>query len=983
MKNLFKISLAVVMSMFVLSCTTDMTEDVNVNIAGQTTLTLSLGEATKTYLGDKSGESYPLYWSEGDQISVNGVVSEALKSVPTGATNAEFAFSGALNAPYSVVYPANADGANEVTFLANQTYTAGTFCNGAAPMYGYTESSELAVQMHHLAGVIQLAVSGEATLSKVVLIAEKGNLAGTYTVDCATGALTEKVGTTSTMTTLTFGEGLALGAEATPLYIAVPAGDFGVVSALLYSTTDEVMTVKFNTTSKPVSAGKVREFAPFVYAGTVDTSDYVIDSKEALIRFAANPTRSATVVADIDMTGYNWTSVKDFAHTFDGGNFEIKGLNAPLFYSTESAILKNIKLSNVNILVNQLYVQEDSHRALAGALARYIVGGEVSNCSASGEMEINLAFKNADTDLSATSEYAVGVGGIAGIIKDATTVTKLTNRVNIKITSLLGAAGESKFHNNIGGITGHLPGLTLLEECYNYGNISYIPNHTSTTIRCGGIVGYATSVGTYNKVENHGDISLNLITTGTYYVGGVVGLPYSTTDLKFESCKNSGAITVGSAVSADGMYVGHIAGYQNGHNVTFSNCEASGDITLACDCANLYTGLMGRFYASTSTLFSHTIENCTTSANLTTTPDFSATGSSYPTLGFADTRSSAYSCLTMKNYNVSGNIKVEGSFASFTYISGFVGYWRCKTNSKYKLLMENCTYSGDIYINATFENRPTVGGCLAYNSGNYATMTNVKNTGNITFHSTIDNEKDIKTWVAIGGVVGYNGQEINMTGCSNSGDITVSGNLKSRVYNAATETEPASWGDITTLRVGGCIGSYVPNEDNRYNTKNLINTGNVTLGKEGVTTEINGLELGGVIGRLGAYYISALYNEGDITVVNVVDHDKANTKIGGVIGSLPSTLSNAKSVCTISAVGYTGQVGMAMGIPYAEATKVTNGQFGGKMIVKTIWEESEDAHVPVEEEVTASNFHQFIYSNAVYTADQAATDTCTYLAPTK
>ena len=888
------------------------------------------------------------------------------------------------NAPYSVVYPATASGANEVTFLANQTYTAGTFCNGAAPMYGYTESSELAVSMHHLAGVIRLAVSGEATLSKVVLIAEKGNLAGTYTVDCATGALTEKVGTTSTMTTLTFGEGLALGAEATPLYIAVPAGDFGVVSASLYSTTGEVMTVKFNTTSKPVSAGKVREFAPFVYAGTVDTSDYVIDSKEALIRFAANPTRSATVVADIDMTGYNWTPVKDFAHTFDGGNFEIKGLKAPLFYSTESAILKNIKLSNVNILINELYVQENSHRALAGALARYIVGGEVSNCSASGEMEINLAFKNADTDLSASSNFAVGIGGIAGNIKDATVVKNVTNRVNIKITSLFGAAGESKFYANIGGVTGHLPGLTLLEECYNYGNITFVPNQTTTTIRLGGVLGYAPSIGTYNKVENHGNISLNLKTTGSYYVGGVVGLPYSETDLKFDTCKNSGAISVAKTVSCDALYVGHIGGYHNAHNVTFSSCEASGDgITLACDCSNLYTGLMARFYANKSTAASHTIENCTNSANLTTTSDFSASGASYPTLGFVDTTSDGLSCLTMKNYNVSGKLKIEGSFRGYLYISGLVGYWRSKNNSAYKLLMENCTFSGSIDIKASIENRPTVAGCLAYNSGNYATLKNVKNTGNITFHNTLDATKDVKTWVAIGGVVGYDGQEINMTGCSNSGNVTVLGNFKTRVYNAATDTTPESWGDVTTLRVGGCIGSYAPNNDSRYNTKNLINTGNVTLGKEGVTTEINGVELGGVIGRVGSYKISKLYNEGDITVVNVVNHDKANTKIGGVVGSLPSTLSDAKSVCTISAVGYTGQVGMAMGIPYAEATKVTNGQFGGKMIVKTIWEEAEDTYIPVEEEVTASDFHKFIYSNAVYTAELATADSCTYLAPAK
>ena len=87
MKKLTNIFVAVAVALFALSCATDMTIDESVNLAdganGQTTLTLSL-EETRTQLADKVGEQYPLVWGEGDQISLNGVVSSALSASQAG-----------------------------------------------------------------------------------------------------------------------------------------------------------------------------------------------------------------------------------------------------------------------------------------------------------------------------------------------------------------------------------------------------------------------------------------------------------------------------------------------------------------------------------------------------------------------------------------------------------------------------------------------------------------------------------------------------------------------------------------------------------------------------------------------------------------------------------------------------------------------------------------------------------------------------------
>ena len=98
MKNLAKIFTAIVVAFAAYSCVADATEDLGVQIGngeGQTTLTLSL-EESRTQLGEKADGIYPLYWSEGDVIAVNGQQSAALTEGAAGKASATFTFEPAV-----------------------------------------------------------------------------------------------------------------------------------------------------------------------------------------------------------------------------------------------------------------------------------------------------------------------------------------------------------------------------------------------------------------------------------------------------------------------------------------------------------------------------------------------------------------------------------------------------------------------------------------------------------------------------------------------------------------------------------------------------------------------------------------------------------------------------------------------------------------------------------------------------------------------
>jgi len=234
---------------------------------GYTTITVGMPES-RTSLGAKEDGIYAIYWSDGDQIVVNGAASTRMEIDENNKKSATFHFEGSLlKPPFYLTYPytansACAEGKPTVVFAAEQEYVANSFGVGYAPMCGYIESGEASMQ--HLAGVLQFTVKGTNKLSTIEIIAEEGKaLAGEFDVDCKSGTLTAIESTATNKITYTANQTLT--ADGTAFHITVPKGIEGVCKVVLTDSAGQKMNLKW--TASNVSAGVVREFTPFTFKG--------------------------------------------------------------------------------------------------------------------------------------------------------------------------------------------------------------------------------------------------------------------------------------------------------------------------------------------------------------------------------------------------------------------------------------------------------------------------------------------------------------------------------------------------------------------------------------------------------------------------------------------------------------------------------------------------------------------------------------------
>ena len=465
MKNLTKIFM-VVAALVAVSCTTDVTEDLGVAVGGQTEFVLSL-EESRTQLGEKAGEVYPLYWSEGDKISVNGIESNALASGNSAV--ATFTVSGVVNTPYCIAYPAA--NAGEVVFAAEQSYVEGTFSNGASTMYGYSENGG-GLALNHLTGVLKIGVTGNKTLSYAQISnVSRTPIAGAFALDFTNGELSATEASKE-LIGYSFGEGVALSSEPTYLHVAVPAGVYDALYVTLYDNEGGVMyaTVKAND-EKPLAAGKVREFSnSIVY--TPNSAVFVVKDAESLKAFAAQATDSAKdvlFVADVDMTGEEWTPIEGYAKNVLGNGYAIKGLTAPLF-GTTSASIKGLHLVDVAINAN--------NQPVMGALACKLQTTEetiptIESCSVSGTIVVeNTTFvpdgNNTDTEMN--------YGGLIGTAYGAN-INNCVNNVAITVNQVAVEGNTAKVRPYVAGILGCAYYTKLADGTYVYTHLNGCVNN--------------------------------------------------------------------------------------------------------------------------------------------------------------------------------------------------------------------------------------------------------------------------------------------------------------------------------------------------------------------------------------------------------------------------------------------------------------------------------------------------------------------------
>ena len=965
MKNLTKIFFAVVAGMFAFSCVTDTTEDLGINAGAevQSTVTASLEQA-RTQLGEKADGVYPLYWSEGDAIAVNGVASNPLTA--GGSANADFKFNSELVYPIHAVYPAPAEGvvaetegAQVVTFAAVQPYTVGTFAPGVAPMYGYAEAEGSAVQFNHLSGVLCLNIKGNGeVLTSATISAQSGVIAGNFDVDCTTGALTAHADASNTVS-VTFGEGLTLGEEATPIYVAVPAGDHGYVSITLHTADSQKMTIQFNSSNKPIAVGVVREFKEVEFeANNLDSEWLEIYTVDDMLTFAKNAANfrwvGAKLMATIDMSEVDWTPAEGFSKIFDGNRdagHKIVGLNAPLFGQT-SGTIKNLNL-NVNIETDDAKYYNSNTTVMALAGLACITEGPISNCTVSGK--VYWAKK------AANSHTYVFVGGVVAWAKKGTSFYNVKNEADVTTTK----ANNTTFLGGIAAMNGSNggDGEASIINCENAGDITVeAKNYSSTTNRnsyIGGITGSTFIPITITGCKNSGNVSHHDAYTKNCHIGGIYGVQYSIKQASINNCENTGAIYANTTCK-ENCYIGGIMGSFSTpkyDGVNLSNLKNSGNITAegqAIQRGVYIGGIAGNFSNNTDdTTFD--VENWYNSGTITSNASGNLAATTYTLyLGGVFGNGTRVNVINVDNagsiiygadsnfgkpsentdlfiggvggYRVTGSAKNCDNSGTI-YLRGGNGYHHHQVGgvfgqiNTYSAVMENCTNSGNFEAEETFKpKRCRLGGlvgCLYY-----STIKNCVNTGNINY-----NAQQTSNQMYLGGVVGY-------AYSSSTGNLIIENVANSGKFTVNKGVSSAS----AQICVAGIVGSAQKIYTDASCIKNCTNIGDIEIN---LPTTFTGVDVGGIIAH-----------HSNITNLNIA-------------------FSGNKSYSTITALGWTiADVGTVKGTANVTALLPTNCSAGGKIVFtsETV-EAGEDTngdkeYITVETPgaITADNWFNYVYA---------------------
>lgn len=268
MNKLLKNAVALILALLAVACQGDITTDKTIG-GGISSLTIST-PATRTYLGTKDSDTYPLYWSEGDRIVVNGVTSNEAVINPSNPSSASFTFDAVVNYPLSILYSATTS-AGCVCFPQEQTYEQNSIKSEYAPMYGYVAQSSDRVTLNHLAAILRFSLKSAKEGISLDHISVKSNsnetLSGIYAIDCTTGAITPNSNTSSNVI-YTCDTPLSTSEEKV-FHIVLPAGTYNDSCTISFVDSNGG-TMSSVWTPKSLKAGVVREFKTITYKAGIN-----------------------------------------------------------------------------------------------------------------------------------------------------------------------------------------------------------------------------------------------------------------------------------------------------------------------------------------------------------------------------------------------------------------------------------------------------------------------------------------------------------------------------------------------------------------------------------------------------------------------------------------------------------------------------------------------------------------------------------------
>ncbi len=619
MRKIFKTVAALAVVIFA-SCTNELMNENNAPIDSETTVVGVGFVESKTYLGDLVDGARKVYWSDGDQIAINGNGSIEI-AISENKNFAEFTFVGNLAYPYSVLYPASAYvDASTISLPAVQAAADGTFATNCAPMSCVAQEGE-PIALHHLTSVVRLQVKlpaesehADHKLAKIEFRGKAGEqVSGQFSIDYAAATLAatstadaDKVVTTRVDKTLSN--------DAIDVFVVVPAREYtDGFSVRFIDNKGHYMDIATNTitlTKGDIKSMPVVEFAP---TGTLVGVE--IASAEDLVAFAkafnsgeydnVSPlvvTLKNEIVFD-DATNAAWTSIgsveyeaegavnRRFDGSFYGQGFAIKNwhsTNKPLFATTNGGIIKDLVIDSSSSMTFSLNIIAESHY---GVIIGDAFSTVIENCT-------NKAPVSLDNCVANGLATRLDVGGIVGRTDQNSQIIGCTNEGTIesKNTCNFGLTAEDAVPQAtvyMGGICGYC--RCSIIDCSNTGDIT--SNYNAYEKATAGIV--ARIINAENTVQNctnYGNIIDNSARTPAdpvnkldynreIYVSGVAAIQGCST---IDKCSNSGSITLGTDVKF--VYVGGVVGKTNNSSTVLSNLTNSGEIKSTAGVRYLYMG---------------------------------------------------------------------------------------------------------------------------------------------------------------------------------------------------------------------------------------------------------------------------------------------------------------------------------------------------------------------------------------------------------
>ncbi len=842
MKTFTRIFMAVV-ALFAFACTTDTTFDQGVELGngangeGETLISLSMAES-RTQLGeyDADAQQYPMYWSEDDQISVNGVSSTAIvlsedKKVATFTIP-----SGSLGDTWRIAYPAAAD--KQVEFAVEQTHTNGTFGDNVTTMYALSAAGAN-VELHHLTGVLKIGITGSAKLTHAqISTIDRAPIAGSFNLDFESGELTA-TDSASEVVEYSFGEGVTLSSEPTYIHAAVPAGVYDELYVTLYDNEGGVMyaTVKAPDTNQ-LEVGTVREFKNNIpYAP--NTSLFVIKDYATLCAFKAavestdGLAKDAVLVADVTVPADTdidtekgevaWSSIngENYTNTLRGNGYAIKGLKQPLFKHTAASI-KGVHLEDVNITATAPDI---------APLACAILNSEavIEHCSAKGKMHIT-----GTSTLEAVNNGRLHYAGLIGYSISTATFSDLYTDVDIELDgtypvvpyiagSVTFTTGKLVNVTNHGSMTFkgtaknsadtmlavHLSGVTYvgiggLENCINgmensdgtVGSITVTSSANTATLVVSGLA--ESLCRNIHNCHNYGNLNIDGNRASTMFGGfGRQGNP-TYDPVAITDSSNHGKITI-SGTATGYSYSGGFMQEDSKAITTCTNCHNHGDIEYTSNSTVLNLccgGLIGR-----------------------------------------KEENSSYDFIDCTN---TGDISHAGYSTGYIQIGGLIGCFQQKSGVTSQITLQNCTNEGGIDVNGSAKEGIRIGGIIGSNSKALTTpntLSKIINKGCITFSCSSEDG-----YVAVGGIIGGYSANLNSDNihfyndngditCTNTTSTTYVGGIVGNISAAGKYIKNAyCFCDIKTTDVG-YAGMYCGGE--RVSNASLLNNVGGTISFDG------------------------------------------------------------------------------------------------------------------------------------------------------